>query len=135
MNPVKSTGGWLLVLCLLLLIWQPLSLGLVAASVLGAVALGGWPLAIVLLTRVVVSGFGIAAGLALLGRRPGAVPLAKISLALSAVSDVFVYTTPFVPNNRAPGETPVYIAVSVAYSALWIVYLSRSRRVRDTFSS
>ena len=90
MNAVKSTGGWLLVL--LLLIRHPLSLGLIAASLLGSVALGGWPLAIVLLTRVAVAGFGIAAGLALLGRRPGAVPLAKISLALSAASDVFVYT-------------------------------------------
>ena len=133
MKAVKSTvGGWLLVLCALLLVWQPLSLGLVASSALGSLAFSGWPLALALLTRVVVAGLGIAAGLALLGRRPGSVTLAKAALAMSAASDVFVNTTPFVPSNRAPGEAPVYIAVSLAYSAVWIVYLSRSKRVRET---
>ena len=135
MKAVKSgIGGWLLVLCLLLLIWQPISLGLVASSILDALASGGLPAVLILLTRLIVTGFGIAAGLALLGRRPGAVTLAKVSLALSAATDVFVYTTPFFPSNRAPGETPVYIAVSVTYSIVWIVYLFRSKRVRETFS-
>ncbi|PYR59223.1 MAG: hypothetical protein DMF91_15355 [Acidobacteria bacterium] len=135
MKAVKSgIGGWLLVLCLLLLIWQPISLGLVASSMLDALASGGLPAVLILLTRLIVTGFGIAAGLALLGRRPGAVTLAKVSLALSAATDVFVYTTPFFPSNRAPGETPVYIAVSVTYSIVWIVYLFRSKRVRETFS-
>jgi hypothetical protein len=123
------------VLCALLLVWQPLSLGLVASSALGSLAFSGWPLALVLLTRVVVAGVGIAAGLALLGRRPGSVTLAKAALVLSAASDVFVYTTPFFPSNLAPGQTPLYIAVSVAYSAVWIVYLSRSTRVREIFHS
>ena len=135
MKPVKSpVGGWLLVLCLLLLVWQSLSLGLVASSVLGAVALRGWPVALVLLTRMIVAGFGIAAGLALLGRRPGAVTLAKVALILSAATDLFVYTTPFFPSNRAPGDTPVYVAESLAYSSVWLAYLIRSKRVRDTFS-
>ena len=136
MAPVKSgVGGWLLVLCLLLLFWQPLSSALVASSTLASLPVRGWPLLLVLLTRVVVAGFGIAAGLALLGRRPGAVTLAKVSLAVSAATDVAVYTAPFVPSNRAPGDTPVYIAVSLGYSAVWIVYLVRSTRVRNTFTT
>jgi hypothetical protein len=134
MKAVKSgIGGWLLVLCLLLLIWQPISLGLVASSMLDALASGGLPAVLILLTRLIVTGFGIAAGLALLGRRPGAVTLAKVSLALSAATDVFVYTTPFFPSNRAPGETPMYIAVALTYSIVWIVYLFRSKRVRETY--
>jgi hypothetical protein len=135
MKAVKSgVGGWLLVLCLLLLVWQPLSLGLVASSVLDSLAVRGWPLALVLLTRMLVTGFGIGAGLALLARRPGAVTLAKVSLALSAATDVFVYTTPLFPSDRPPGATPVYIGVSLAYSIVWMTYLTRSERVRDTFS-
>jgi hypothetical protein len=135
MKAVKSgVGGWLLVLCLLLLIWQPISLGLVASSVLDSLASGGLPAVLILLTRLLVTGFGIGAGLALLGRRPGAVTLAKVSLALSAATDVLVYTTPFFPSNRAPGETPLYLAVSLTYSTVWMVYLFRSRRVRETFS-
>ena len=136
MKAVKSSvGGWLLVLCALLLVWQPLSLGLVASSALDSLALQGWPLLLILLTRVVVAGLGIATGLALLGRRPGSVTLAKVALALSAASDLIVYTTPFFPSNRAPGQAPVYIAVSLAYSAIWIVYLIRSKRVRDIDSA
>ena len=140
MNPVNhsasalSPRGWLLVLCVLLLVWQPASLGIVASSVLGALAIRGLPLALVLVTRVLVAAFGIAAGLALLGRRAGAVTLAKASLATSAVTDVFVYTTPFFPNNRPPGDTALVVVASLAYYGVWMIYLFRSKRVKETFS-
>lgn len=127
-------GGWLLLLCILLLAWQPLSLGLVASSAVDAIALRGLPLALVLLTRVLVAGFGIAAGLALLSRRPAAVAMAKLSLLLSAATDLFVYTTPYWPNNRLPGDTPIYIAGSLLYCGLWLAYLSRSERVKRTYA-
>jgi hypothetical protein len=126
-------GGWLLVLCLLLLVWQPFSLALVASSALDSLAVRGLPLALVLLMRVFVAAFGIAAGLALARRRPGAVALAKLSLIMSAAADVFVYTTPYFPNNRPPGTTPFYVAASLAYSGMWLVYLIRSTRVHNTY--
>jgi hypothetical protein len=130
-KPVKSgVGGWLLLLCILLLAWQPLSLGLVASSAVDAIALRGLPLALVLLTRVLVAGFGIAAGLALLSRRPAAVAMAKLSLLLSAATDLFVYTTPY----WLPGDTPIYIAGSLLYCGLWLAYLSRSERVKRTYA-
>jgi len=135
MKAVKSgVGGWLLLLAALLIVWQPLSLGLVASSALEALPLRGLPLALVLLLRLVVTAVGIAAGLALAGRRPGAVELAKVSLALSAATDVFVYTTPYFPNNRFPGETPYYVAASLIYYGAWMAYLYRSKRISTTFS-
>lgn len=134
MASVKSgVGGWLLVLCGVLLVWQPISFGLVASSSLDALTVRGVPLAIVLALRLLVTAFGIAAGLALAGRRPSAIFMAKIALVASAAMDVFVYATPYSPNNRAPGETPIYVAVTVGWSTAWLVYLSRSRRVRSTF--
>ena len=42
-------------------------------------------------------------------------------------------TTPFLPNNRLPGTTPLFIIASLTYYAIWIAYLSRSKRVRNTF--
>jgi hypothetical protein len=122
--------GWLLALSLALLAWQPLSLALAASSAVEAVAIRGWPLMIVIAIRVAVAGFGIAAGLAILGRHPGAIAMAKASLALSAATDVFVYTTSYFPDNRVPGETPFYIAASLAYYSAWMAYLFRSTRVR-----
>jgi hypothetical protein len=127
--------GWLLVLCVLLLVWQPLSLGLVASRALDALPVRGLPLALVLVGRVLVTAVGIAAGLMLAGRRPGAVGMAKASLVLSAAADLFVYLTPYFPSNRMPGDTPLYVAGSLAYSAAWLLYLGRSRRVRNTFGA
>lgn len=133
---VKSgIGGWLLLLCLLLLVWQPASLALSGAGALDALPVRGLPLALVLVGQLLVASVGVGAGLALAGRRPGAVTLAKWSLGLSAAMDLFVYTTPFVPSNRMPGETPLVVTASLLYYAIWLAYLFRSKRVRNTFQA
>jgi hypothetical protein len=126
-------GGWLLILCLLLLVWQPLSLGLVASSVIDSLAVRGLSLALVLALRVVVTAFGIAAGLALVGRRAGAVTLAKTSLIASATTDTFIYATPYFPHNRPPPGDTLAFAASLAYYGIWLAYLVRSKRVRSTY--
>jgi hypothetical protein len=126
-------GGWLLVLCAWLLVGQPIGLAFVAASSLTALPLRGLPMALVLFARLLVTAIGVAAGLAVVGRRGGAIALAKWSLVLSAATDVFVYTTPFFPSNRLPGDTLPLIVASLAFYTIWIVYLFRSKRVRNTF--
>jgi hypothetical protein len=122
-----------LALCFLLIVWQPISFGLVASGLLNRLVIRGWPFALVLTLRVVVTAFGIAAGLALLGRHPAAVSMATASLVASAVTDVFVYTTSYFPNNRMPGDTTIVLAASLAYHAIWLLYLFRSKRVRAAF--
>ena len=134
-NPPVDVGGWLLILCLLLLVGQPISLAVSAARSLGALPSRGLPLALVILGQLAVAGVGVSAGLALLGRRQGAVTLAKWSLVMSAAMDQFVYATPFLPSNRQPGTTPLYAAASLAYYAVWLEYLIRSKRVRSIFES
>jgi hypothetical protein len=116
------------------MVWQPMTVGLTASRALDAIAIGGLPVALVLILRLLAAGLGIAAGLALLNRRPGAVNLARVVLIASAATDVFVYMTPYFPSNRAPGETPIVVTVSLLYYAVWIAYLSRSRRVQRTFA-
>ncbi len=125
--------GWLLVLCALLLIWQPLSLGLAGSIVLDALPIRGLSLALVLTLRMLVAAMGIAAGLALVARRAAAVMLAKVALVASAATDMFVYSTPYYPSNRLPGDTVWFIAASLAYHGIWLMYLVRSTRVRNTF--
>ena len=129
----SGVGGWLLVLCLLLLVGQPINLAIGAARALGALPIRGLPLALVVLGQLMVAGIGVGAGLALVGRRRGAATFAKWSLLLSAGMDVFAYTTPFLPNNRLPGTTPLFVIASLTYYAIWIAYLFRSKRVRSTF--
>ena len=126
-------GGWLLLLCRLLIVFHPLSLAVTASSAFNALLVRGAPVAIVLIIRLAVVAFGVAAGLALQNLRPDAVALARAALLLSAATDVFVYTTPYFPSNRFPGDTIFYVAASLAYHGAWLAYLARSRRVRATF--
>src|ERR1700733_7013540 len=126
--PILVIRGWLLVLCGLLLIWQPFSTALVTSSALGSLAARGLPMALIMVLRILVTGFGVAAGLALLGRRPAAIGMARVSLVASAATDLIVYLTPYFPSNRAPGETPLYVLVSLSYCTGWMTYLIRSKR-------
>jgi hypothetical protein len=111
-------------------VWQPLSFALIASTLLNRIPLRGTPFVVVLVARIVVVGFGIAAGLALLARRPAGVVLAKLSLAITAALDVFVDATSYFPTNFVPGEAPIYAIASILYAVVWIAYLTRSRRVR-----
>ena len=129
----RGVGGWLLLLCLLLLVGQPINLAIAAARALGSLQMRGLPLALTMMGQLMVAGIGVGAGLALLGSRRGAATFAKGSLLLSAGMDLFVYSTRFVPNNRLPGTTPLFVIASLTYYAIWIAYLSRSKRVQNTF--
>jgi hypothetical protein len=130
----ESVGGWLMLLCRLLVVFHPLSLAVTASGALGALSVRGTPVALILILRLVVVGFGMAAGRALQSVQPGAVTLARGALLASAATDVFVYTTPYFPNNRLPGDTIYYVAASLTYHGAWLTYLSRSARVRRTYS-
>ena len=125
--------GWLLVLCVLLLVWQPINLSLTTAGRLESLSLRGPGFAVVLVARLFAAALGIAAGLSLFQRRPGAVTIAKASLVFSAAVDVLIYATPWYPNNRPPGDATLILIASVTYYGLWFAYLSRSRRVHAIF--
>jgi hypothetical protein len=130
----RPVGGWLLLLCRLLLVYQPLSLALSASAALDSLPTRGPKVLFAIAIRVVVTGFNVAAGLALTNRAPSALTLARSALLLSAACDVFILTTSFYPNNRPPGDTPLYVAATLAYHGFWLGYLARSRRVVQTFS-
>ena len=125
--------GWLLVLCVLLLVWQPVSLSLTIAGRLESLSLRGPGFAAILAARFLAAALGIAAGLALLQRKPGAVTIARASLVVSAAVDVLVFVTPWYPNNRPPGDETLILAGSLAYYASWLAYLARSKRVIAIF--
>lgn len=129
----RPVGGWLMLLCRLLLVYQPLSLALSASAALNSLPTRGPRVLVAIAIRVIVTGVNVAAGLALTNRAPTAVTLARVALTLSAACDVFILTTSFYPNNRPPGDTPFYVAATLLYHGLWIAYLSRSARVRGTY--
>ncbi len=134
MSVRDAIGGWLLLLCLLLLVWAPVNLALAASNALAALPIRGFSLGVILMVRILVTAFGIAAGLSLAMRHGAAIGMTKIALILSALMDLIVYLTPFVPSHRFPGDTSFYVAASLLYHGAWLTYLAASRRVRMTFS-
>ena len=132
-EPPVGVGGWLLLLCALLLVGQPVSLGVAATNALHALATRGTPLALLLAARVLATATGIAAGIALVDRAATALVLTRTALTLSTAVDVLVYSTPYFPSNRAPGDTQFFIAATLLNYVVWLLYLARSRRVRATF--
>jgi hypothetical protein len=130
----EGVGGWLLLLCRLLVVFHPLALAVTASGALSALSVRGSAVALILILRLIVVGFGMAAGRALQQVQPGAVTLAKAALLASAATDLFVYTTPYFPNNRPPGDTPLYVAATLAYHSAWLLYLARSKKVRMTYA-
>jgi hypothetical protein len=125
--------GWLLLLCGLLLVWQPINLALTMSGLVDELSTRGPGVGLILLMRLLGAGLGIAGGLALFQVKPGAVSIAKASLIFSAIVDVVVYATPYSPNNRPPGDATIILAVSIVYYAIWFAYLARSKRVRATY--
>jgi hypothetical protein len=126
-------GGWLLILSRLLLVYQPVSLAISASAALASLPTRGPKVLVAIGARVIVTALSVAAGLALTNLAPGAVRLAKVALVASGACDVFILTTSFYPNNRPPGDTPYYVAASLAYHGIWLAYLYRSKRVRRTY--
>lgn len=129
-----GVGGWLRLVATLLLVWEPLAFAVVAAGAMNAVEVRGAGVGLVLVARLLVTALCIAAGRALLDQRPSGPLLARLALALSAGVQVFAYLTPYFPSNRLPGETPIYVVVTLAYYGGWFLYLLRSRRVAATYA-
>ena len=115
------------------LIWEPVEYGVLASTSLPMFTVRGSSLLWVLTLKLLVVALGMAAGIALAGVSPAAVVLARTAVVLFAATDVFVYTTPYLPNNRMPGDTPIYMGVTLIYWTMWFLYLLRSRRVRNTY--
>lgn len=115
-----------LVLALLLLIWQPISLAMTMSGLIDSLSTRGPGLGLILLMRLAAAGLGIAAGLAIFQRQPGAFTIAKASLVFSALVDLVVYATPYSPNNRPPGDATIVLGASLVYYAAWFIYLTRA---------
>ncbi len=120
--------GWLLVLCFLLCVWEPLSLALSASSSIDAITLGQPGRAAFLAFRILVAGVGVAAGIAIWNCRTHGLTLAKTTLGLSAASAIIRYT--WFPGNAPPDLRLPLASLLVGIDAAWYAYLIRSRKAQ-----
>jgi hypothetical protein len=135
MEQTDNVGGWLLVPCAVLLLWQPAQFAVAAVIAMEAVAVRGAAVLVVLTARLIVTAFGAAAGFAIMRRRQAAIRLSVAALVAAAAVDVFVELTSFFPTNRVPGDAPLYAAASVLVHGALALYMARSARVKRTLTS
>src|SRR5436190_24305372 len=102
MEQPENIGGWLLVLCVVLLVWQPAQFAVAASTAIEAARVRGAGMIVVLVAQIVVTAFGAAAGFAIMRRRQVAIRMTVAALVAAAAVDIFVELTSFFPSNRVP---------------------------------
>jgi hypothetical protein len=132
LNP-EPVRGWLLLLSRILIVYEPLALALSLSTILPTISVRGAAVGIALAARVVVAGLSVAAGLAIRDLRPHGLTLARAALVASAAFGLLALNTRILPSNRIPSDDLLYSAALVAHHGAWLVYLQRSRQVRNLF--
>ena len=121
---------WILLLILILTIWNPASLALQAASGMGTIGIRSTFVVVALVLRLIITSVGVAAGRALWMRRPGAVWLAKLSLALFAIEAVVRFSSRVDVGSAPPGTRLPIAMFIILHNGVWYLYLQNSGRVR-----
>jgi len=124
---------WLLVLILLLTIWNPAILALHAASAVWNLGSRSTLSIVVLAVRLAVTSVGVAAGIALWRRRPGAVWLAQLVLMAFGIEAVVRLATRVDLSSAPPGTRLPLALFIIAHNAGWYLYLQFSRRVKAIY--
>jgi hypothetical protein len=128
-----EVGVWLLILIILLTVWNPATLALSAASSVWNLGSKSTLSLVFLAARLAITSIGVAAGLALWKRRPGAVWLAKLALMLFGIEAVVRLSTRDGLSSAPPGTRLPLALFLIAHNGAWYLYLQTSRRVRATF--
>jgi hypothetical protein len=123
-------GGWLLLLCVFLFVWEPLRFAGDLSGSVGTLAMRGAPGIVELIAHAATAVVSSAAAWGLWIRNPRAPTLASIAVAASAVVTIQSLYWSYLPGHAVPGQELPLSMVAIAHAAGWIVYLRRSRRVR-----
>lgn len=120
----------ILLLVFILTVWNPATLALHAASTVGHIDSRSTLSLIFLGARVAITSVGIAAGIALARRRPGAIAITKLALALFGIEALLRLSTRIDLGSAPPGARLPLALFIILHNAAWYLYLQRSRRVR-----
>jgi hypothetical protein len=123
----------ILLLIFVLAIWNPTSLALYAASHLASIDSRSMLSLIFLGVRLAITSVGVAAGMALWLRRPGAIGLAKAALAAFGIEAVVRLGSRVELGSAPPGTRLPFALFIVLHNAAWYFYLQTSRRVRACY--
>jgi hypothetical protein len=120
---------WLLLLCGVLMLWQPLNFAAEASASITTLGMRGVFGAVELVVHGAVAALSVAAGWALWQSNPGGPKLARVAVIAIAVVGVQSLYKTALPSNVFPADRLPLAILTVAHSAAWLVYLWRSARI------
>lgn len=119
------------VLCAALLLWRPLDLALTLPLALPSMGMRGGRGIAELMFHAAVAALAVAAVRTLWSGMPAAPLLATAALIASAGASVQSLYWSVLPHQTVPSDRLPLAAIAVAHATLWLVYLARSRRIRE----
>jgi hypothetical protein len=122
--------GWLLVLCAVLFVWQPLTFSVEASAALSSLAMRGALGVLELVAHGIVAAVSFAAGWALWQGSPASPLLATVAVSAGGLVGVQSLYWSVLPGNVFPSDRLPLAALGIAHAAAWLVYLRRSKRIR-----
>jgi hypothetical protein len=124
---------WILPLIFILTVWNPATLALRAASMVSNIESRSTLSIVLLAARLIITSVGVAAGMALWLRRPGAVWLAKLALMLFAIEAVVRLASRVDLGSAPPGTRLPLAMFIILHNGAWYLYLQISGRVRAAY--
>jgi hypothetical protein len=121
---------WVLLLCAVLMVWQPLTFAVEASSSLTSLGMRGASGAVELSIHGAVAALSVAAGWALWQSGPSGPKLARVAIVAAALVSVQSLYATVLPSNVFPSDRLPLALLTVAHAAAWLAYLWRSARIR-----
>jgi hypothetical protein len=118
-------------LCVILALWRPLDFAAEVMATLPSLGMRGPVAAIELIAHGAVAALCVTAAMALWGRQPHGVPLARAAVVLSAAVSIQSLYWSILPSQTKPGDELPLAVLAVAHAAAWLLFLARSAHVRS----
>jgi hypothetical protein len=115
--------GWLLLLSVILLVWQPRNFAIELLTTLPSLGMRGAVALVELLAHGAVAVLCVAAGWALWTATPHGPALAAVALIVSAIAGVQSLYWSILPSQTMPGDHLPLAILIVAHATAWLAYL------------
>jgi hypothetical protein len=123
--------SWSIVLSITLLLWRPLDFAFELAATLPTLGMRGVAGVVELSFHGLVAALAVAAARALSNGMSSARVLTAAALVASAAATVQSLHWSVLPHQTKPGDETLLSIAAIAIAALGLVYLARSRRMRE----
>jgi hypothetical protein len=117
-----------LLLCLYLLVWVPLTFAAELFATLPSLAMRGMPALLELSIHAVIALFSVISGWMVWIRAQAAWSMARAAVVISSIAALQSLFLTVVPRNVAPGEKLPFATLVIVNAAIWLALIGAARR-------